>query len=405
MKTLLVISQVYVPDPAAVGQHLHDAAAEMVRRGHRVRVITSSQGYDDPSVRYTERETRDGVEIIRVGLSSFGKGTITSRVTGGLAYLAQAGLKGLMARDISGVLVSTSPPMAPSAALLIKALKKIPIFFWAMDINPDQAVVTGKFDKSSPAVRALDWMNQLLLRQARLVVALDRFMAARLNEKCDVRDKIEIIPPWPIVEDDRPPIPQRENRFRNEHGLVGKFVIMYSGNFSIVHPLTTVLQAALELQKDPDIRFLFVGGGGGAAEIKSFIENHQPKNIQLLPYQPLDALHLSLSAADIHLVSMGNNMVGIVHPCKVYGAMAVGRPILFLGPDPSHVSDLINKYKIGWRVSHGDVSSVVRTIVQARASGFENLAAFGERAKEALRLHLGRSILRTRFCDELEKRL
>ena len=35
--TLLVLSQVYVPDPAAVGQHMHDAATEMARRGHSVR--------------------------------------------------------------------------------------------------------------------------------------------------------------------------------------------------------------------------------------------------------------------------------------------------------------------------------------------------------------------------------
>ena len=34
-------------------------------------------------------------------------------------------------------------------------------------------------------------------------------------------------------------------------------------------------------------------------------------------------------------------MVGIIHPCKIYGAMAAARPILFLGPNPSHISDLL----------------------------------------------------------------
>ena len=43
--TILIISQVYVPDPASVGQHMHDAAAELARRGHRVVVYCSRAGY------------------------------------------------------------------------------------------------------------------------------------------------------------------------------------------------------------------------------------------------------------------------------------------------------------------------------------------------------------------------
>ena len=49
--TLLVLSQVYVPDPASVGQHMADAAQSMAARGYDVRVLTSGRGYDDPSVK------------------------------------------------------------------------------------------------------------------------------------------------------------------------------------------------------------------------------------------------------------------------------------------------------------------------------------------------------------------
>ena len=65
-RTMLIFSQVYVPDPASVGQHMHDAAAEMLRRGFRVIVYASSRGYDDPTKSYPRRETRDGVEIRRL---------------------------------------------------------------------------------------------------------------------------------------------------------------------------------------------------------------------------------------------------------------------------------------------------------------------------------------------------
>ena len=73
IKTLLILSQVYPPDPTSVGQHIADVAVAMVKRGYRVVVITSARGYDDPSIKYPRRETVDGVEIRRLALSSFGK--------------------------------------------------------------------------------------------------------------------------------------------------------------------------------------------------------------------------------------------------------------------------------------------------------------------------------------------
>ena len=37
-----------------------------------------------------------------------------------------------------------------------------------------------------------------------------------------------------------------------------------------------------------------------------------------LPYQPLQKLSASLSAADLQVAVMGEKFVGIVHPCKIY---------------------------------------------------------------------------------------
>src|SRR4051812_49721019 len=88
--TILVLSKVRVPDPASVGQQMADAAAEMARRGYRTVAIVSGRGYDDPTVRYTPRETLEGVEVFRLPLSSFGKKSIPVRLLGQSLFLAQA---------------------------------------------------------------------------------------------------------------------------------------------------------------------------------------------------------------------------------------------------------------------------------------------------------------------------
>src|SRR5262245_56398242 len=126
-RTLLVISQVYVPDPASVGQHIADAAAEMARRGYPVRVLASARGYDNPKNKYPLRETRDGVEIRRLPLSSFGKRSIPIRLIGAVLFLTQAFLRGLFTPRLGCILVSTSPPMASIVAVVIGKLRGVPV--------------------------------------------------------------------------------------------------------------------------------------------------------------------------------------------------------------------------------------------------------------------------------------
>jgi colanic acid biosynthesis glycosyl transferase WcaI len=402
-KTFLIISQVYVPDPASVGQHMHDAAAAMARRGWRVVVLASARGYDDPSQVYPAHEERDGVQIRRFPLSSFGKSSIAARLAGGLIFLFQAILYGLFVRDLKGLLVSTSPPMCSIAGTLIHMIRRVPVKFWAMDINPDQMIAMGKIGPRSAAARVFDWLNRGILRRASDVIALDRFMAQALERKIPIGDKTTIIPPWPHIDGLDSILPHADNPFRARHGLRGKFVVMYSGNISPAHPVTTVLEAARQLQDQPQLVFLFIGGGLGVVELQRFVKQHQLTNVRFLPYQPLSELRYSLSAADVHLVSMGDEMVGIVHPCKVYGAMAVGRPVLMLGPTPCHVSDILDAYGVGWRIEHGDIEGAQRQIGEMLSVDPASLERMGQVAQAAIAQKFSREVLCAAFCDALER--
>jgi len=173
-KTLLVISQVYAPDPAAVGQQVTDAAEEMVRRGWRVVVYTSARGYDDPRNRYPRRERRNGVEVRRLPLSSFGKRSIAIRLVAQCLFMIQAVGRGLWTGDLGLVLVSTSPPFAGLGGSIVSFLRRVPLVWWVMDLNPDQMIVAGKIGPRSVFARVFDWINRVTLRQARDVVDRDR---------------------------------------------------------------------------------------------------------------------------------------------------------------------------------------------------------------------------------------
>jgi glycosyltransferase involved in cell wall biosynthesis len=157
---------------------------------------------------------------------------------------------------------------------------------------------------------------------------------------------------------------------------------MYSGNHSLVHPLDTVLEAARQLRDDPRFVFAFIGGGLGKQAIEAYIEAEKPTNVVSLPYQPLARIKYSLSAADVHVVAMGEAMVGLIHPCKVYGALSLGRPILYLGPARSHVADLMADTQVGWHVEHGDVPTLLATLETMARQSATQRADMGKRAAE-----------------------
>ena len=384
----------YPPDPAAGGQLTADACAELVRRGHDVRVLTINRGYDDPSVCYPSRETRDGVKITRLSFSSFGKRSSLMRLLSGFAFTVQSAIRGVLGPRVDTVVVSSHPPMAPLAGLAVARLKRADLVYWIMDLNPDQAVALGHFAPSSLPVKGMNWMQRAALSRAREVIVLDRFMADRVRAKGSDVKHLTVVPPWPLRAEVRE-IPRDENAFRRRHGFGNRIVVMYSGNHGPSHPLTTLLSAARELRDDPRFVFAFVGGGVGKKDVDEIAGG----SIVSLPYQPFDTLHESLSAADVHAVTMGDDVVGINHPSKIYDALAAGRPILFVGPEHCHISDIFAEHRVGWHVRHGDVGGLRRVLEEIAALRPDELSAMGRRAAEAVRTSFSSSELRKRLCD------
>lgn len=401
MPKLLIISQVYPPDPAAVGQQIADVAEAMVRRGWQVQVWTAARGYEDPSVRYPREELRAGVRVSRLPWSSFGKGSIAVRLVAQLLFMVQAMLRALVTPAPTAILVSTSPPFAGFGGCVLSLLRRVPLVWWVMDINPDQMVTSGRLSARSLVARMFDWMNRRTLLQSRDVIVLDRFMRDRILQKAAVEKKIHVVPPWPhdnVLAD----IPHDANPFRRQHGLADSFVVMYSGNHGYSTPLDTLLKAAEQLRQESRLKFVFIGGGVIKKEIDAMVAREAPPNILSLPYQPLADIRYSLSAADVHVVSIANEGVGIVHPCKVYGALAIGRPVIALAPAASYAADILEKHRVGWLIEHGEVDRLVSLLKELLAMPGEELATMGQAAKEAVRECYSRDRLLGRVCDIVE---
>jgi colanic acid biosynthesis glycosyl transferase WcaI len=364
----LLINQCFYPDVVSSAQHLTDLAVKLATSGHEVTVLASRRGYDDPKLRFARKETWNGITIIRIPATGLGKGSSVARAVDFGTFMISCFARMLTLRRFDAVVAMTSPPLISFLAAVLTVLRRERFYFWIMDMNPDEAIAAGLLRKDSHTAKALARLLMYGIGRARKLIVLDRFMKKRLLAKGADEDKIVIVPPWShdqqVFFD-----PEARAAFRAAHELADKFVVMYSGNHSPCHPLNTLLQAALQLGRHPDIRFLFIGGGSEFGKAKAFVQRHALKNVSFLPYQPLDRLAETLSSADLHVAVMGNAFAGIVHPCKIYNILSVGSPFLYIGPEESHIGDIIKdagKSGSAYFARHGEVGKIIDLILDAK---------------------------------------
>ncbi len=367
---ILLLNQCFYPDVVSTAQHLTDLAVELAAQGHSVTVLASRRGYDDPTTRYAPRETWKGISIIRIPSLGLGKRSKWRRILDIASYWVSCMARLAMLGRFDVVVALTSPPLISSLGALFSRWKGARFVCWVMDLNPDEAVAAGWLRERSFAARILDRMVRYSFNRADRIVVLDRFMKERIAAKGVAEEKLAVIPPWSHDDAVRFDEAARQ-RFRARHRLTNKFVVMYSGNHSPCHPLDTLLEAAGRLAAQPKFMFCFVGGGKEFVKVQKFAESRQLQNILCLPYQPLDQLSGSLSAADLHVIVLGEPFVGIVHPCKVYNIMRIGSPMLAISPTPSHLTDLLSQDNLegqGTVVRHGDVDAVVECVQDSAAA-------------------------------------
>lgn len=366
---VLLLNQCFYPDVVSTAQHLTDLAVELTAEGHRVTVIASRRGYDNPELEFPAQETYKGIRIIRIPTLGLGKSAKWRRAADFASFLICCVLRLLLLPRYDAVVALTSPPLISLLGALFTKLKGGRFYFWVMDLNPDEAVAAGWLRETSATAKVLQALLRYSLRQAERIFVLDRFMKERIQAKGITEDRLLVIAPWAHDDAIRYDEQGRE-AFRAEHGLTDKFVVMYSGNHSPCHPLDTLLLAAEQLASRSEILFCFVGGGSEQLKVERFAGDKGLANIKCLPYQPMAKLAGSLSAADLHVVVMGAPFRGIVHPCKVYNILAIGTPFLYIGPAESHVADLISQLEpeaSAYSAPHGAVTQVVAQIRSAAA--------------------------------------
>jgi len=298
--------------------------------------------------------------------------------------------RGLWARKADLIVTMTTPPVLSIVGAVLQRKHQARHYIWVMDLFPEALVDVGIFRATSPVVRLLHFISDWSYRRADGIIALGECMRRRLADRHIPGHKLHVAENWA---DGREIFPIERKRS-------GPLHITYSGNLGLSHDIDTVLYAIRALKDDPRFHFRFIGGGQKQKLVQETCAMEGLRNVSFLAYCPRTRLAESLSEIDIGLVTQRTTSAGSVVPSKVYGLMAAGRPILYIGPPITTPFWIIERFRCGWQIDCGDGPGLVALLGELDAHS-EMVVAAGARAREAFLKNYDRPQGVERICSLL----
>lgn len=364
---LTLLNQFYLPELSPTAKLAASLAEHRAARGDRVTVVASRGGYVTTSADARRSDRCANPAVYRVWTPRLGKATKLRRIADYACFYLGA-LWRLAVLPRQDVIVSlTTPPFIVLAALLHKLIhRRTRVLLWNMDCYPEIAECSGVTPAGRLPSRIMRRLNRFIFRRLDHLVCLDGAMRRLLTDAYAPPGRAlpaSVIPNWePAARFARlspQPWPPA-----NHLGLAGRFVVLYMGNAGYGHRFDTVIEAARKMRHRP-VTFLFIGGGARRAELERAAAGCN--NIVLHDYVPEEQIGAVLATGSVALITLRDATLGVMSPSKLHANLAVGLPVVYIGPPGSNVDEAIRTFGCGVSLRHGQVDELVTFIEQFMA--------------------------------------
>jgi colanic acid biosynthesis glycosyl transferase WcaI len=355
---------------------------ELAKRGHTMEVVTTlpwyrhhrvEPGFEGRKFRYEDTPWGRITRIDPFAVSD--KSKLVQRGAAFAAFSAVAAAFAARGGPVDGVL-AVSPPLTLGMSGWAAARRRTaPLVFNVQDVYPDVVVELGAL-KPGPLLAATSKLELFCYQHADAVTVLSEDLKQNVVRKTGEPAKVHVIPNFVDLEAIRPE--PRENSYRQEFGLQGKFVVMYAGNVGFSQALMPMLEAAAALTDEADVAFVINGGGVARPELERAARGLP--NVRFVDMQPAERLDEVLAAADIHLVPLKKGLAHASVPSKTYSILAAGRPLLASVDPDSEVARLVERAGCGIAVPPEDAESITKAIRRLMESP-ETMRTKGEAAR------------------------
>lgn len=401
MSRFLFINQYYWPDEAATSQLLADLGEDLSAAGHAVTVLCGRARYASVERLHAGRQSFGGVLIERVAGTDFGRHTLPGRLADAWSFTFAARRTLRRLPRPSAVIALTSPPLVGLVARDACRAWKTPLVLWAQDIYPDLAERLGAINNRLLLSLLRTRAAALEADCARIVVPGED-MRATLERRGTPAKRLRVIPNWAdLSRIDGGPL--GANPVRRARGWGNDRVLMYAGNLGAAHDLATMQNLVAQLAlRVPSLHLVIVGNSPRHRLFERNARRDGLARVTRLPFQERARLGDMLGAADAHLIAQKPEADGFLVPSKLYGAVAAGRPVIFVGNATAEVGGLVRRDQLGAVVRPGAAAEGV----EEAAATLTRLAHHPEetrRLREWAREHADRKLRTAQFRKLLEE--
>ena len=270
-----------------------------------------------------------GIKVLRVPLIPRGKGGGIRLALNYLSFVVSACLLASVRCNKQYDIIfifEPSPVTVALPALLLKALRKVPVMFWVQDIWPESLAATGAvtsrwiLDKVASLVR-------FIYRRCDKILITSQAFRKSIELHDGAPDNILYFPQ--STEDIYQPVAEKQVVAAFDSILPG-FWILFAGNVGAAQDFQTIISAADKLREHEDIHWIIVGDGrmreAAEAEAKKL---RLTDNFHFLGRHPLEAMPTFFSHADALLVTLKKEPIfALTIPAKIQSYLACARPII-----------------------------------------------------------------------------
>ncbi len=342
--TTLVLYQYYSPDDVIGAQQFTGLAEGLAARGYEVETWPCNRSRHHPEDSYSLKASQlNGVTVRRVWRPEFNQGRFLGRILNALWMEAAWGLRALFSQKAPETVIIGADPIF--GLLLVPFFKlrwhQTQIVHWCFDLYPEYPIAEGMVKEKGVLVRFLRTLLRPSYAQCDLIANVGFCMKEKLSSYPIRRSAT--LTPW-AQEEPAEPLPLD---IRERAQLFGDspLALLYSGNLSHPHRFDLTLELARKM-RDSAV-FVFSVRGNRVGDLVTTLKP-EDSNIGFTVFAPREKLAARLSATDVHLVSLKSSYTGVAVPSKFFGALAVGRPILFEGDENSSIARWIKEYELGW---------------------------------------------------------
>ncbi len=367
-KSILFLSHYFWPEEMATSVLLSGIAFKLKQAEYMVDGLAGQPAYLLVKKLLPKMVEHNGVCIKRVWSTKLNKNTTIGRIINTASFTLSALFNLLFRRQADVLITVTNPPLLLWVACVNNLIRGTKYVLIIHDVYPDVAVKLGKIKEGSMIEKLWKKLNRFSYARASKIVVLGSCMKAVIDAEISKhhQEKIEVIENWADGNFIKP-YPRENHPQLIEWGLNDKFVVQYSGNLGLFHDFETMLGAAKILKDNKKVHFLFIGEGGQLPNIQHVIDKHKLKNITLKPFQPFEKLPLTLTACDLALISLKEEITGLCVPSKLYGVLASGKAVISIADKKTETSREIIKNDCGENVYPGDCKQLAEKILMYSA--------------------------------------